>query len=262
MNEELKQIYNENNDIFGNPQKYKDIKFHPLLVKDLEYINLFNIIFTYPKIAASSTKRLFKMSYLKFVLIEMKIPQEIIEKFFSHITKEEDIKIIFWNAKGKVETFEDLDDTIFQLQIGDVIFTEEEFENLRELVLEQNGTDIDYINQYNPELEESLKWTQKEFPLTFSDQIFTLSALFKSLPKEIGEWTLYQLVDIFDRVITLKQYEIYEPLLASGQVKMKNGKLQSYLYHKKKKDRYDSILMSQEEFGKLESELTGNNIFK
>jgi len=257
MNDEVKQIYNEISDVFGNPQKYKDIEFYPLLVKDMEYIQLFNLIFTFHKLAASSTKRLYLMSYFKFALIEMKIPQEMIEKFFIHITKIEDTKIIFWNAKGKVETFEDLDDTVFQLKIGEVIFSEEEFENLREIILEQNGTDIDYINQFDESLEESLKWTQKEYPLSFSDQIFTLSALFKSLPKEIGEWTLYQLIDIFDRVIALKQYEIYEPLLASGQVKMKNGKLQSYLYHKKKKGRYDSIFMSQEEFGKLEAELTG-----
>jgi hypothetical protein len=260
MNEEVKKIYSENADIFGFPQKYKEIEFYPLLVKDLEYIGLFNLIFTYPKKAASSTKRLYIMSYFKFALIEMKIPQEMIEKFFNHITRREDVKIIFWNKTGKIETFEDLDNTIFQLQIGETIFSEEEFENLREIILEQNGTDIDYINQFNPDLEESLKWTQREYPLTFSDQIFTLSSLFKSLPKEIGEWTLYQLIDIFDRIITLKQYEIYEPLLASGQIKMKNGKLQSYLYHKKKKDRYDSILMSQEEFGKLEAELSGNTI--
>ena len=260
MNDEVKLIYNENADIFGNPQKYKGVEFYPLLVKDLEYINLFNVIFTYPKKLASSTKRLYLMSYLKFALIEMKIPQKMIEDFFNHITKREDVEIIFWNTKGKVETFEDLDETIFNLKIGEILFSEEEFENLREIILEQNGTDIDYINQYDESLEESLKWSQKEFPLSFSDQIFTLSVLFKSLPKEIGEWTLYQLIDIFDRVIILKQYEIYEPLLASGQVKMKNGKLQSYLYHRKKKNRYDSILMSEEEFGKLEAELAGNTI--
>jgi hypothetical protein len=150
----------------------------------------------------------------------------------------------------------------FQLQIGNTIFSEEEFENLREIILEQNGEDIDYINQFNPELEENLKWMQREYPLTPNDQIFTLSVLFKSLPRDIGEWTLYQLMDIFDRLIVLKQYEIYEPLIASGQVTIKSGKLQSYLYHRKKKDRYESILMSQEEFGKLEAELTGTNIIK
>lgn len=262
MNTEAIQNYDEINDAFGYPQKYKEIEFHPLLVKDLEYIKLFNGIFTYPKLAASSTKRLYKMSYLKFVLIELQIPQHMIEDFFKYITKNEDVEIIALNAKGKVETLEDLDNSIFQLQIGKTIFSEEEFENLREIILEQNGSDIDYINQYNPDLEENLKWVQREYPLTFNDQIFTLSVLFKYIPKEIGEWTLYQLSELFDRIIVLKQYELYEPLIASGQVKMKSGKLQSYLYHRKKKDRYDSILMSQEEFGKLEAELTGNTILK
>ena len=261
MNEEVKLIYDEINDVFGYPQKYKEVEFYPLLVKDLEYIKLFNAIFTYHKLAASSTKRLYKMSYLKFAIEQLGIPDKILEKFFKHITKREDVSFEVWKyGEDKLQT---LDDAVLDLKIGDTVFSEEEFENLRELILEQNGTDIDYINQYDESLEESLKWTQKEYPLTFPDQIFTLSALFKSLPKDIAEWTLYQLMDIFDRIITLKQYEIYEPLIASGQVKMKSGKLQSYLYHKKKKDRYDSVLMSQEEFGKLEAELTaGATIIK
>ena len=49
MNDEVKKIYNPANDIFGYPQNYKNVEFYPLLVKDLEYIGLFNIIFTYPK---------------------------------------------------------------------------------------------------------------------------------------------------------------------------------------------------------------------
>jgi hypothetical protein len=262
VNTEAKENYDEINDVFGLPQKYKEIEFYPLLVKDLEYIKLFNAIFTFPKLAASSTKRLYKMSYFKYVIIELRIPQKMIEKFFKHVTKKEDVEILFFNTKGKAETLEDLDEGIFQLRIEKTIFSEEEFENLREIILEQNGTDIDYINQYNSELEESLKWMQKEYPLTFNDQIFTISVLFKSLPKDIADWTLYQLMDIFDRLIVLKQYETYEPLIASGQVKMKNGKLQSYLYHKQKKNRYESVLMSPEEFDKIESELTGKNSTK
>jgi len=258
MNDEVKKIYNPVNDVFGYSQKYKEVEFYPLLVKDLEYIGLFNIIFTYPKLAASSTKRLYLMSYFKYSLQEMFVGIDNLEKFFKYITKKENVKIEVYKKGG--EELKTLDDAILLLNIDGVQFTEDEFENIREIVLEQNGSDIDYINQYDPGLEESLRWVQKEYPLTFGDQIFTLSALFKSLPKEIGEWTLYQLIDIFDRMIVLKQYELYEPLLASGQVKMKSGKLQSYLYHKKKRDRYDSILMSQEEFGKLESDLSGNKI--
>lgn len=257
MNEKVKEIYSNINDVFGLPQKYKEVNFYPLLVKDFEYAGLLHALFSYPKIAASSTKRLFLMSYLKFMLQEMSVGIENIEKFFKYITRKENVSIeIFKRDNEELKT---LDDAILFLNIDGVMFSEEEFENLREIILEQNGSDIDYINQYDPSLEENLQWMNREYPLTFNDQIFTLSALFKSRPEEIAEWTLYQLIDIFDRIIVLKQYEIYEPLLASGQVKMKGGKLQSYLYHKKKKNRYDSILMSQEEFAQLESELVGGN---
>lgn len=260
MNEEVKAVYHDVNDAFGLPQRYKGVEFYPLLVKDLEYIVLFETIFTYPKLAACSTKKLFLMSYFKFAVEQMRVGIDNIEKFFKYVTKNDNVSV---DLVGKNSiAIESLDDINLVLRVGNIIFSEEDFDNIREIILEQNGTNIDYINQFDPELEEMLKWTQKEYPLTFNDQIFTLAALFKTNPKEIGEWTLYQLIDIFDRLVILKQYETYEPLIASGQVKMKSGKLQSYLYHKTKKDRYDSILMSQEEFEKIESELTGKNFIK
>jgi hypothetical protein len=223
----------------------------------MEYIKLFYTIFTYPKIAASSTKRLFKMSYLKFILQEIFVPVESIEKYFKYCTRQENVKMEVWQkAEGEVTSLDDVD---IGLNINETKFSEEEFENLREIILEQNGSDIDYINQYNPDLESSLLWTQKEYPLTFNDQIFTCASLYKKTPTEIGEWTIYQLSDLFDRAIVGKQYDIYEPLIASGKVTMKSGKLQSYLYHKQKKDRYDSILMPLEEFGKLEAGLSDKN---
>jgi hypothetical protein len=257
MNEIAKQFYDETNDAFGFPQTYKEVKFYPVLVKDLEYIKLFHTIFTYPKIAASYTKRLFKMSYLKFILQEIFVPVEMIEKYFKYATKQENVKIEVW--KQGEEEIVSLDDAILVLNINETKFSEEEFEILREIILEQNGMDIDYINQYKPDLEESLEWNQKEYPLTFNDQIFTCASLYKKTPTEIGEWTAYQLSDLFDRAIIGKQYDIYEPLLVSGQITMKSGKLQSYLYHKQKKDRYESILMPLEEFDKLEASLKDKN---
>jgi hypothetical protein len=260
MKEELKQIYQEENDVFGYKQTYKGIDFYPILVKDLEYIRLFNVIFTFPKMADTSSKRVFKMSYLKYMTQEKNVPEEFFDKFFKYITKREDVELERWkHSKEKLNTLDDVDNTIMDLKIGDVIFSEEEFDNLREIILEQNGSDIDYINEFRLDLEEVLKWTQKEFPLTFNDQISTIASLYRSFPKAIGELTLWQLNDLFDRRVIEKQFDTYAPLLASGQVTMKSGKLQSYLYHKEKKGRYDSVLMSAESFDKIESGLTDKN---
>jgi len=194
MNKEAEKIYNNINDIFGYPQKYKGVEIYPLLVKDLEHIRLFNLIFTYPKLAASSTKRLYLMSYLKFMLQEMYVEIDNIEKFFKHVTRKDNVKLeVYKHKEGELKS---LDDAILFLNIDGIKFSEEDFENLREIILEQNGSCIDYINQYDPSLEESLRWNQREYPLTFNDQIFTLSSLFKISPNSIGEWTLYQLIDM------------------------------------------------------------------
>lgn len=257
MKPELKEIYQEENDSLGYPQKYKDIEFYPILVKDLEYIKLFNAIFTFPKSADTSSKRIFLMSYLKYMVDNKKIHPSFFDKFFKYITKREDVKLEIW--KHTQEKLENLDDAILVLKIGDTEFSEEEFDNLREIILEQNGSDIDYINEFRPDLEEVLKWNQREYPLTFNDQISTIASLYRTFPKDIGELTLWQLNDLFDRRITEKQFDTYAPLLATGEVSMKSGKLQSYLYHKEKKGRYDSVLMSAESFEKIESGLTDKN---
>jgi len=257
MKPELKEVYQEENDSLGYPQKYKEVEFYPILVKDLEYIRLFNIIFPFPKQADTSSKRIFLMNYLKYMIEIRGVPMEMFEKFFKYVTKKENVKLEVF--KYGEEELKSLDEAILFINIDGVQFSEEEFDNIREIILEQNGMDIDYVNEFREDLEEALRWTQKEYPLTFNDQISTIASLYRSFPKEIGELTLWQLNDLFDRRIMEKQFDIYALALAKKEITMKSGKSLSYLYHKEKKGRYDSVLMSAEDFDKIESGLTDKN---
>lgn len=254
MNDDVKAIYMPDNDMFGYPQKYKTIKFYPIQIKDLQYLKMFYSIFTYPKDVISE-KKICKMSYLKFIFLYLGISAENFVDFFKHITRSKNVTIGMLKPS---EEKADLETSILSLLINDVEFSEYEFDNIREVVLQQNGSSIEYINQYNAELEEKLEWIKRLNPMTFEDEVFTLVALMKLSMQEAEKLTLYQLEHIFKRTVTLKQFEIYEPLLKSGNIKLNRGKLESYLYHEEEKDRYDNIMISPSDFAKIENGLTGN----
>jgi hypothetical protein len=65
---------------------------------------------------------------------------------------------------------------------------------------------------------------------------------------EVSEYTLYQFKISFEKLMILKEYDLYQPLISSGQVSLKKGKLTHYLFHSEKKGRYDSIMISKDEF--------------
>ena len=67
MNEELRQSYIASNDVFGLPQVYKGLEFHPIKIKDMQYLNSFYSLFAYPKNYVAD-KDVIKMSYLRFII--------------------------------------------------------------------------------------------------------------------------------------------------------------------------------------------------
>jgi hypothetical protein len=225
-------------------------------------MSLFYKLLSYPKDSLPD-KRIRKMSYLVFLYNlyfskngEKGIPEldNDIISFFSYILDSDDIKIFHQEKNPEIPiSLDNLKITI--TKDDNCVITEEDFENIREIILEQNGISIEYIEEFASDLEESLLWMQRENPLTFGYQVLTIAALMDKSPSEIFDWTWYQLQDIFDRKIVDKNYNLYEPLIRTGKIEMKSGKLQSYLYHRKKRGRYDSIFMSQDEFSKIESGL-------
>jgi len=251
MNEDLSKSYISSNDVFGLSQIYKGLEFYPVKIKDMKYFSAFYNIFTYPKNFVAD-KDVIKMSYLRFIIaisadkdIRDKTIEDI-EDFFKYVTKRQKVKIeTHIIDSGKPYSGEN---SMVYLIIDDVEINEWEFEELREIILEQNGSSIEYVNQYHPELEQKLIRSHGRSDIDFADQIFTLSILLRKNPEEIGEYTIYQLQNIFDRMITLKQFDLYQPLIASGEIKMKGGELKHYLYHRGKKGRYDDILIASETF--------------
>ena len=254
MNNIVKQIYNESNDIWGYPQEYKGIEFYPLRLKDSKYINLFYQLFTYPK-SYIPDRQIAKMSYLKFILFRLNPMGDWEETlggladFLKFITKKERINI------DSVENIVGIDDPLLALNlkvwIDNIEFSEVEFDNIREIVLEQNGTWIEYIEEFHPELEEHLKLLNKSSEsFDFKDEVFVFSSLMNLPINQIENITLYQLKIQLEKLIMIKNYEIIKPLEVSGQIKAKNGGeiVQNYLTHNARTGRYDSVKLNEEGF--------------
>lgn len=243
MKDELKAIYDTGNDIFGHPQVYKTISFYPIKLKDVKYQKLFYQIFAHPK-SYIANRDILRASYLKFYLYVIQPNLGIVEdnimndletmiKYLTHCEK-----VIFTYIETGIPGFESIK---IKMTIDGVDFTEIEFDNIREIVLQQNGLSIEYIEEYNPQLEETLSFVNRHSSIEFEDEIFTYSVLMKVPLSDIEEYSLYQFRMSFEKLLTLKEYDLYKPLVVSGQITLKEGEIKHYLYHSAKTGRYDSI---------------------
>ncbi len=259
MNNIVQQTYNPDNDIWGLPQEYKGVKFYPIKIKETKYKKLFYKLFCQPK-SYIADRDILRMSYLKFLLYAVRIEQNEILDFLYHVTQTErpepneykNDDIIHYGQEPVPDAIDVFDKIAFYIFIKDVTFTEQDFDNLREIILEQNGTSIEYIESYNPELEDKLAFMQKDMlDMDLKDEIFSFCALTGLSEIETGEKTLFQFQARFEREAMLKEYSLFKPLEVSQQITAKNKKdelFKHYLRHVEKSGRYDSIFVGKDKF--------------
>jgi hypothetical protein len=253
MKQELEKIYKKENDVFGYPQEYKKVKLYPILLKDIGHQDIFYRIFARPKNYIPDIEIL-KMSYLKFLVCVVyqtisNDPEDMVKKIvdlMSYITKS-NVSLLYQKTGSDGHRSLNL-----KIKIGDVEIDENDFDNIREIVLQQNNLSIEYVEEYNPELEEHLAFLNRSRSnIDMADEIFSFCAIMKIGLKDIEDYTLFQFNNIFEKLVTLKDFDLYKPLLVSGQISFKDGGdggIKHYLYHSKKGGRYDSILIDKDTF--------------
>jgi len=265
----MEYTYNEKNDVWGFPQIYKGIEFHPIKLTDSLAEKLFYKIFCYPKDYIKE-KEIIKLSYLKYVLYyiplatkkEVYEAKEDIENFFKRICKTDNVSL---EVKKLDFIKNEIDSILISVKINDISFNEENFDVLREIILKQNGFSLRYIEEYDPSLEEKLNWVNRKTDgVTFEDQLLTFCALSK-IPvcdDSIKNITIYQFKKSFQRLALLLEYENLFPLEVSGQIKSKTGKeiVKHYMSHIGQEGRYDSILISKDEFMNNHPLMKENNL--
>lgn len=256
MNDVVSKYYMRKNDMWGKPQIFKNVLFYPIQIIDTDIYDLMTVLLSYNKMAIPD-KTILKMSYLKFLLIvvqsdkvykDVKLVEEL-KKLLEYITHE----IVDIQFLSKKEELLNVEDFRIVIKINETIFTENDFENIREIILEQNNMPIEYINEYIPDLEKALSFHYKSFNSgNFEEQLFSYCAYVKKCITDncIQELTYYQYFKSMERVSLLSNYEIMQPLVSSGQVEFKKGKLEHWLSHVPKRGRYSDILIAKEEFVK------------
>lgn len=241
--------YDDMKDVFKEPQEYKGINFYPLKIKDYFYINKMYMLFAFPKRAHSiKDPVLYKMSYLKFLLLiigrgfdEGEIEKELIS-CLKYITKADNIKIDVYGDTRHLETFD------FKIIIDGISFPANEFDNIRSIILKQNGTSVKYVEDYNENLEKSLRDYRKSLPLyNFKDRIFSFAALMGKTIDEIKDCTLYEMEKLLEasgNVLECKMQVV--PLTHVS----KEHKFISYMTHFEEEDRYSGIKVDVDKFKK------------
>ena len=254
MNDFVASIYSRENDIWGYPQVYKGVKFHPILLKDVFYKDIIYSTFGIPKNHIQDAMIL-RMSYLKFLLwvAERGVTnkdntfENKLKKFLRYCTKEEEIKISFKeDITHPIET----ERIQLSIHIGDTVFTEHEFDNVREIILEQNGVGIEYVEAYNGDLEKILsnQTRNSEISTSLGDEVFTLCCMLGVPIQAIENYTMHQFQSHLRRGVLLADYYVYRPLEASGQITLKKGEIKHFLAGLPDMGRYDSILVREDIF--------------
>jgi len=258
MGNYVDSIYKKDNDIFGLPQIYKGIEFHPVKIKEVEIKNKLYMLFFNPKNYIPD-KQVLKTSYLKFLLYliqgalthsekDVNVQKELID-FLSYVTKE-NVEISI--EEGVIKSDNIFDKVSVHIMIGGKRFSEQDFDNIREIVVRQNGSSVEYIEEYNPELEQKLSFMNRNSSdIDFKDEVFSFCALTGMSEIQAGEETLYQFKHRFEREMIIKDYNLFKPLEISGQISSKSGNeiFKHYLSHiPEQQRRYGSILIEKNKF--------------
>ena len=270
MNTTLSKSYIPENDLWGLPQTYKNLSLYPIKISETRIKNLFYSLFLYPKHHIPDIK-IMHMSYLKYILFvvqnslditreKISIEKEIIE-FLKHVTKRENVEFSY------NKNFTDIDDLIIkiiffhmeldgdgkEIRIIDQEFLESDFDNIREIVLQQNGCSIEYVLEYDPSLEENLDFLYSDTRnLTFTDNLVAFASKMKVLLNndQLKEYTLHQFQMHFRSLNAVEQYELFKPLEISGQISAKSGGelIKNYLISLGQRGRYDDLYLNPDHY--------------
>ena len=273
-------MYNQKLNKLGLPQKFRGIEIKPLMLKDEEQYEFLGKTFTYNKNVYHPT--FIKMSYIKFILsqfaeqtpdihkkicdflgfvtgkhVEINWEQNSIppDQFLNHIN----ITIMI----GDFEKFENPNNPSEYIMIPTsdcMSLSEYEFDEIKNIILEQNGFNIKNIQEFDPKLEEALDFVYKGYnQATFEEQVFSYCAYMKmSIHEVMNTHTYYQFYKTMSRIQRLMQFELYKPLEVSGQISFKDKKqsIDDWLSHMPEKGRYDDIKINKQTF------IDGNDIMK
>lgn len=264
-----KFIYNDDNDIWGNPQLFKNINVYPIKLKDYDYYkSLSYILFNKDTIVDKVVIKSSKLKFLVGILPNIKFSND--EKFtiddfldfFYFVFNLEKTKYHISIAIKRPEK-----DFVFQKYIIYITnketnelfetISEKEFDEVLNIIERQNLLKPE-VSQYehllkNPEvkrlLDEALAKKKRlgKFidSATFMEEIFAFHVETHIELDKIKEYTFFQFRNMLNRCNIIIDYKVLKPLEYSGAIEMKTGKILHWLEHYTQPSPYDGILVDK-----------------
>lgn len=242
---------NDLSSVWGDPYNYKEINIYPVIMSDC--INFYQWVscLMYEKNKSKEIKIL-KMSYLHFLFyIATKAKDENGNSYHFIIHNLESLlKLVFRADEIGYKVENDI-----KLFINDFEIDENDFEDIRQIILKQNLIRIDE-NILDDEVQQAIQearefMANKTRSATLEEQIVSYHCL-SGVPYDIiKNFTVYQFSKGIERFQIIKNYEVYGSLMAEhGSSK----DIQYFLAHIEEKGLYDDVVMSKEDLDKTTAE--------
>jgi len=230
--------------VFGFPEEYKGLKIYPVKLKDSQrFLKSIGCLILNKN--QTPDPEIIKMSYLKFlVFVIANFDQE-----FWYLLN--DVLQISLQAE-KIDIQITTEGKVFLL-IENKKISEQDFENIRKIILKQNLIPIQEI--LDPQLEKRIQEAReflrrKQNPATFEERIIAYHCKTGMLYEDIANLTLYQFEKGLERMNLISEYEICKTAEMSGFVKFK-GEIPHWLSHIKECGIFEDVSMTKEDFEKM-----------
>jgi hypothetical protein len=137
------------------------------------------------------------------------------------------------------------------LKVNDIIISDFEFDNIKDIILRQNLLSVEHI--LDPELEKRLMeaeefMSNRNKSANLEERIIAYHCVSGMKYEDIEQLTIYQFNKGLERMQLIKNFEVYTyPLIKGGS----GDKVSDWLSHIEERGRYDHVLISESEFSKL-----------
>lgn len=242
--------------LYSQPIPFNEqITLYPITMKNIMEFQMYSRSITFRKDSRFGIKEIIKMTYLDFLFYAMLHPElsELVEdtpdlgKFFFYTI----------NLLGLVCKDQPLDiNDEGQIRINDYVINADEFDDIRRIIILQNGIDFDIDEFLNYETEKRLQKAQKDMnkgndTVTVEDYIDSLCLVLNVSEQTIMDMSIRKFWRLIKRHELHETYTIMKTGECSGMVKFKDP-IKHWMRSIEEEDKYAHLKADENELkGKI-----------
>lgn len=240
--------------LYSEPFSYtKDLILYPVLMKDILDFRIFKSSITVRKNSIFPVKQIIKMSYLDFLFYshnnfelakEFKMP--LLPNYYSFAF--ELLKLVFKEQEVKVNLARG------GFLINGIEISPEQFDDIRRIIILQNGIDFDIDEFINRDTEEALLKAQKALSnddnCTFEDYIDSVCLAMHISESELKNMPIRKFWRYVKRISKRDVFHIMKSAESSGMVKFKEP-VEYWMSDIETKDRFKEVKTDTQSLKKM-----------